>query len=148
MLNPHCPPSTCKGVEAMSRTRIFAVPLAFSITALMLAASSHMAAQVSASAQASADRSSAVTGIVSSQAEGPMEGVVVSAKRTGSTMTVSVMSDAQGRYAFPGNRLEPGAYTIRIRATGYDLDSPSGVDVAAGRMSQLDLKLRKTQDLA
>jgi streptogramin lyase len=125
---------------------MFAVSLAFSVGALMLAASSHMAAQVSASAQAS-DKSSAVTGTVS-QAEGPMEGVVVSARRTGTTMTVSVMSDAQGRYAFPANRLEPGAYSIRIRATGYDLEGPSSVDVAAGRAAQLDLKLTKTKDLA
>src|SRR6185369_4735937 len=114
-----------------------AVSVALSMAAMMLAASSHMAAQASASA---------LMGIVSSQAEGPMEGVVVSATRTGSTMTVSVMSDAQGRYAFPANRLEPGAYSIRIRATGYDLESPSAVDVT-GRTS-LDLKLRKTQDLA
>src|SRR6185369_2497971 len=130
----------------MIRTRIFAVSVALSMAALMLAASTRTAAQTSASAQASADRSAAMTGIVSSQAEGPMAGVVVSATRTGSTMTVSVMSDAQGRYAFPANRLEPGAYSIRIRATGYDLESPSAVDVT-GRTS-LDLKLRKTQDLA
>ena len=62
-----------------------------------------------------------------------MEGVVVSAKRAGSTMTDEVMSDAQGRYAFPANRLEPGAYAIRIRATGYDLDGSASADVAAGR---------------
>jgi hypothetical protein len=138
----------CTGVEAMIRTRIFAVSVALSMAALMLAASTRTAAQASASAQSSADRSAALTGLVSSQAEGPMEGVVVSATRTGSTMTVSVMSDAQGRYAFPAHRLEPGAYSIHIRATGYDLESPSAVDVLSGRTSQLDLKLRKTQDLA
>jgi len=132
----------------MIRTRIFAVSVALSMAALMLAASTRTAAQASASAQSSADRSAALTGLVSSQAEGPMEGVVVSATRTGSTMTVSVMSDAQGRYAFPAHRLEPGAYSIHIRATGYDLESPSAVDVLSGRTSQLDLKLRKTQDLA
>src|SRR5262245_33129535 len=129
----------CKGVEAMIRTRFFAVSVALSMAALMLAASSHMAAQAPASA---------VMGIVSSQAEGPMEGVVVSATRTGSTMTVSVMSDARGRYAFPANRLEPGAYSIHIGATGYDLEAASAADVTSGRSSQLDLKLRKTQDLA
>jgi hypothetical protein len=77
-----------------------------------------------------------------------MEGVVVSAKRAGSTMTVSVMTDAQGRFAFPANRLEAGAYAIRIRATGYDLEAPSSVDVATGRTAQLDLKLVKAKDLA
>lgn len=90
----------------------------------------------------------ALTGIVSSQAEGPMEGVVVSANRAGATMAVSVMSDAQGRYAFPASRLEPGSYTLRIRAAGYDLEGASTVNVAAGRTAQLDLTLVKTKDLA
>jgi hypothetical protein len=43
----------------------------------------------------------ALTGQVTSEAEGAMEGVVVSARRDGSTVTVSVLSDAQGRYSFP-----------------------------------------------
>ncbi len=40
----------------------------------------------------------ALTGHVSSVAEGPMEGVVVTAKREGSTIAVSVVSDSEGRY--------------------------------------------------
>ena len=107
----------------MSRTNLFAISFAISVAVLVMAFAGR------SSAQASAD----LTGVVSSEAEGPLEGVVVSAKRAGSTITVSVMTDAQGRYAFPANRLEPGAYTIRVRATGYDLDGPSTVDVAAGR---------------
>ena len=51
----------------------------------------------------------ALTGTVSSDAEGNMEGVVVTAKRPGSIVQVSVTTDPQGRYAFPENRLEPGA---------------------------------------
>jgi len=120
------------------RTRILAGSLGFSIVALMMVTAAHVGGQGAA----------ALTGVVSSQAEGTLEGVVVSARRTGSTMTVSVMTDAQGRYAFPAARLEPGAYTLRIRATGYDLEGPPSVDVAAGRTAQLDLKLAKTKDLA
>jgi virginiamycin B lyase len=52
----------------------------------------------------------ALTGQVTSDEEGPMEGVVVSAKLDGSTITVSVYSDKQGHYSFPANRLEPGHY--------------------------------------
>jgi hypothetical protein len=48
----------------------------------------------------------ALTGQVTSDEEGPMEGVVVSAKLDGSTITVSVISDKQGRYSFPANRLD------------------------------------------
>src|SRR6185437_6611061 len=40
----------------------------------------------------------ALTGTVSSDAEGPMEGVVVSAKKVGGTITVSVISDKKGHY--------------------------------------------------
>ena len=50
----------------------------------------------------------ALTGHVTSEAQGAMEGVVVSAKKAGSTVTVSVVSDAQGRYSFPANRLSAG----------------------------------------
>src|SRR6266542_1812096 len=50
----------------------------------------------------------ALTGQISSQEEGRMEGVLVSAKRDGSTITTTVVSDAQGRYSFPNSRLEPG----------------------------------------
>jgi virginiamycin B lyase len=89
-----------------------------------------------------------LTGVVSSQREGPMEGVLVSAKREGSTFAVTVVSDAQGRYSFPKNRLEPGRYAVRIRAIGYELQSPQTVNVASQETAQLDLKLVDTQDLA
>src|SRR5947207_9305461 len=58
----------------------------------------------------------ALTGRVSSQEEGAMEGVLVSAKRTGSKVTVTVISNQQGQYSFPAARLEPGQYSLRIRA--------------------------------
>src|SRR6266851_6325822 len=40
----------------------------------------------------------ALSGRVSSAEEGAMEGVLVSAKKAGSTITITVVSDAQGRY--------------------------------------------------
>ena len=49
-----------------------------------------------------------LTGRVTSAAEGPLEGVVVTAKRDGSTIAVSVVSDAEGRYRFPAARLHAG----------------------------------------
>ena len=53
----------------------------------------------------------ALTGVVSSPQEAQMEGVLVSAKRVGSTVTTTVSTDAQGRYTFPRTRLEPGTCT-------------------------------------
>ena len=51
-----------------------------------------------------------------------MEGVIVRAKKAGSTIAVSVVSDAQGRYSFPADRLDVGQYALSIRATGYMLE--------------------------
>jgi virginiamycin B lyase len=97
---------------------------------------------------AQAQTPAALTGQVSSGEEGPMEGVLISAKKAGSTITITVVSDAQGNYSFPATKLEPGQYSLRIRAVGYDLDRPASVDVAAQQPAKHDLKLRKTEDLA
>ena len=61
-------------------------------------------------------QSAALTGQVTSAEEGAMEGVLVSAKLAGSNKTITVVSDEKGRYAFPASRLEPGKYTLTIRA--------------------------------
>ena len=90
----------------------------------------------------------ALRGVVRSQEEGKMEGVLVTVRRTGANFTVTVVSDAQGRYSFPRTRLAPGAYALAIRATGYDLADPGAVEVASGKATTLDLKLQKTKDLS
>src|SRR5262245_46221294 len=75
-----------------------------------------------------AEPSAAIAGRVTSMQEGAMEGVLVSAKRADSTVTVTVVSDAQGRYRFPVDRLQPGTYALRIRAVGYDLNTTRSVE--------------------
>src|SRR6266511_1779271 len=90
----------------------------------------------------------ALSGQVASAEEGPMEGVLVSAKKRGSTVTVTVVSEEGGNYSFPAAKLEPGQYSLRIRAIGYDLDRPVNVDVIPQQRAKFDLKLRKTEDLA
>src|SRR5438445_6004943 len=88
-------------------------------------------------------QSAALTGQVSSADEPAMEGVLVSAKKAGSTVTVTVVSNEQGRYAFPADRLDPGSYTISIRAIGFKLDGPKITEVSAGAAATADLKLSK-----
>jgi streptogramin lyase len=112
---------------------------------LVLAGAVVYAAVVGVRAQSPA---AALTGIVSSQDEGRMEGVLVGAKRAGSTVTVTVVTDTGGRYTFPRGRLEPGAYSVRIRAVGYELDGSGSATVTPQETARLDLTLRKTQDLA
>jgi streptogramin lyase len=59
-----------------------------------------------------------------------------------------VVTDREGHYRFPAARLEPGDYTVRIRAAGYDLAAPAEITVAAHKTAQLDLKLQQARDLA
>jgi streptogramin lyase len=89
-----------------------------------------------------------LTGQVSSRQEGAMEGVVVSARKEGATIRVSVVTDAQGRYRFPAGKLESGHYSLAIRAAGYDLDGPGTVDLIAGESKTADISLKPTSDLA
>jgi streptogramin lyase len=90
----------------------------------------------------------ALTGRVSSAEEGAMEGVLVSARRNGAPITVTVVTGEDGRYAFPADRLAAGAYTLAIRAVGYELDGGATADVAAEHTATVDLRLRKAPDLA
>jgi streptogramin lyase len=95
-----------------------------------------------------AQSATALSGQVTSAEEGPMEGVVVSARRQGSTITVSVITDDQGRYSFPADRLDRGEYAMSIRAVGYDLEGPRKVELTDGQAARADLKLRKTRNLS
>jgi virginiamycin B lyase len=90
----------------------------------------------------------ALEGRVTSAAEGPMEGVLVSAKREGSGKTVTVVTGADGRYSFPRERLDAGRYTLSIRAVKYALaERDQHVDVAAGAAAERDLALREANPL-
>ena len=89
-----------------------------------------------------------VSGRVSSAEDGPLEGVLVSARKLGSTMTITVVTDQHGQYRFPRSRLEPGQYSLGIRAVGYDLEGPDTVDVVEGKATTADLTVRKARDLA
>jgi streptogramin lyase len=96
-------------------------------------------------AGAQAQNAPALTGQVTSAEEGPMEGVLVSAKKDGTTITISVVSDQKGEYSFPADRLDAGHYTIAIRAGGYNLDGSKAVDIAGGG-AKADIKLVKTRN--
>jgi virginiamycin B lyase len=92
--------------------------------------------------------SPALTGKVSSQRESAMEGVLVTAKRDSSNIGITVVSDASGEYRFPRERLQPGHYSVQIRAVGYELSGASSVDVSPQSTATLDLRLIDTQNLA
>lgn len=97
---------------------------------------------------ARADPPAALEGVVSSQEEGTMEGVLVIARRDGANHTVTVVSDASGRYRFPRSHVPPGAYSLRIRAVGFDLATPGTVEVPAKTVRTLHLTLKKAADVS
>ena len=76
-----------------------------------------------------------------------MEGVLVNLKREGSTITTTVVTNEQGRYAFPADRVQPGKYTVSIRAVGYILDGPKSVEIPAGGNATADLKLNRARNI-
>lgn len=88
---------------------------------------------------------SILSGTVSSAAEGLMEGVVVRAKK--GIVTVSVVSDENGVFAFPADKLSAGEYALSVRAVGYDLDGVETVTVEDAPAA-LDLNLVPTANLA
>ena len=76
-----------------------------------------------------------------------MEGVLVSAKKVGGTVTVTVVSDRSGRYAYSASQLAPGEYELSIRATGYEMAGPKlTVSIGKGK-SQANIRLQNAQDL-
>ncbi len=89
-----------------------------------------------------------LAGSVASAAEPVMEGVLVTAKKEGSTIAVTVVTDAQGKYSFPADRLDPGKYNIAIRAVGYVLEGAKSVEVPQGKPGAYDIKLGKTKNIA
>src|SRR4026209_2228844 len=119
------------------------MPVALLATVLVHPASSAFLAQTRG-----ATPSTSLTGQVTSSEEGPMEGVLVSARKAGAALTITVVTDGQGRYRFPHTRLEPGQYSVRIRAIGYELADDTTVSVVAQQTTTADLKLRKARDVA
>ncbi len=89
-----------------------------------------------------------LTGMVTSDAEGHLGGVLVTARPEGANTTVTVISDDQGHYAFPPGKLQPGKYTLAIRAAGYELAGQAVAEIKPDKAAQVDIKLVKTKDLA
>jgi virginiamycin B lyase len=117
-------------------------------TILLASAAALMAFVLHTAAPALAQNAAALSGAVTSAKEGPMEGVVISARKDGATITVSVVTDDKGHFSFPASRLDPGHYAIGIRATGYDLDGPKDATIAAGLEDKIDVTLKPARNLS
>lgn len=102
---------------------------------------------------ADAATATGLSGRVTSAQEGSMEGVLVTARKSGATIAVTVVSDAHGEYRFPAGRLGPGTYAVSIRAVGYDLDGAASVarsnawfvDFSKEHVGRIDAKTGKIE---
>ena len=89
----------------------------------------------------------ALTGKMISDAEGAMEGVVVSAKKAGSDRHRQRHQRRKRELSLPRQPAGRGKIFVKIRAIGYDLTAPASADVADEQTTTVDLKLRKTKNL-
>src|SRR5947207_4351003 len=71
-----------------------------------------------------------LSGVISSPSGQKLEGVTVSAKLEGSTITTSVYTDETGRYYFPP--MPAGKYRVWAQALGFET-AKSSVDLTAAR---------------
>src|SRR5580704_699298 len=69
-----------------------------------------------------------ISGTVTGPDGAPFRGAFVQARHAGLKMTVSVLSDNQGR--FVAENLPAGDYRLQVRAVGYKADPKSGVKLA------------------
>src|SRR5260221_1874124 len=139
---------TCKLFSSSNRTEVQMRTRLFMLVVVIATGVAFLSQAASAQTGNRTPSPAALTGQVTSAEEGPMEGVLVTAKKTNSTIAITVVSDAQGRYRFPSAKLEAGRYAISIRAVGYDLEASANVDVGTQQAATADLKLRKTSTLA
>ena len=83
-----------------------------------------------------------ISGTVKDPQGAPLKGAFVRARSASrSKITVSVLSDKQGRYHF--ENLPPGGYQVQATAIGYKSDPAAGVNVAEGKSASFDFALQK-----
>ena len=78
-----------------------------------------------------------LSGTIASASGQKLEGVTVSAKQEGSTITTSVYTDGSGNYYFPS--LPAGKYRVWAQALGFERTT-NAVDLSAGRRQNLVLQ--------
>jgi len=82
-----------------------------------------------------------ITGTVKGPDGKPFMAAFVIAENTQNKVTVSVLSDAQGRYEI--SDLPAATYLLRTRAIGYQSDSRTGVQLTGAQKTSFDFALHK-----
>jgi len=87
-------------------------------------------------------RAAAVTGNVKGPDNTPFEGAFVQAINAKTHISVSVLTDKQGRYRV--ENLPAGEYQVRIRAVGFTTDPRGAVNLTADQNISFDFALQKS----
>jgi virginiamycin B lyase len=89
---------------------------------------------------ASVSHAGTIAGTVKGPDGAPFEGAFVQAQNTKTQITVSVLSDKEGRYRV--ENLPAGEYDIRVKAIGYKSDPRSGVSLGADQNASFEFALQ------
>ena len=81
-----------------------------------------------------------LSGTVTDPSGAAVVGATVSAKNTATGISKDVTSDSAGLYTLPN--LEPGAYEIRVSATGFSTAVQSNLALAVGQQQQLNFAMK------
>src|SRR5215472_19213742 len=81
-----------------------------------------------------------ISGTLTAPDGAPLRAAFVQARHAGLKMTVSVLTDNNGRYL--AENLPAGEYRVSVRATGYKADTRSGIMLAADQEASYDFKLQ------
>jgi streptogramin lyase len=119
--------------------------LSITVLILVTAVSLVMCAAIAKSAPAQQSGVS-LSGSIKSDSGGKLEGVTVSARAEGQTITTSVFTDEEGTYYFP--RLAAGKYRVWAQAEGYEAGkSEVGLNGASVKQDFSLSALKDTQEI-
>ena len=89
----------------------------------------------------------ALAGRITSPQGSPMQGVLISGTRAGSTVTTTVVSHRAGEYRFPASSLDLGRYRLTVEATGYRLAGADEITVGGVHTTTANLSLRTISNI-
>src|SRR5579871_7038509 len=131
-LNPSCKDGAIKTAPTSKARNVMRSSVRSFLLATSVLATAMLACPIAEAAT--------VTGTVTGPDGKPFRAAFVQARHAGMKMTVSVLSDNQGRYVI--ENLPAGDYRIGIRAIGYKADPKTGIKLAADQDAAFDFKLQ------
>ena len=86
------------------------------------------------------EASSGINGTMTDAGQGVVPRVQVTARNTGTNLTASAMSNANGFFEFPN--LPPGRYTLTVTAPGFQTTSSTAFSILTGQRARVDMVLQ------